>query len=220
MDQQQPNILEVVEPYTSLKQVGREYVGICPLHVEKTASFTVNEEKQVFYCHGCHEGGDIIEFIKKIEGVDFKGALSILGLSDSPKPTKSEITERERLKRASKNLSTWAMGMADRIGERMREIGQHVHMARKVLRELPEADRELLEGEIKRASREWEILTMFQEDLLNPETVMDLWRGRGLIKKIAGDEDPYRAEELEGVFPPLTDEYRQRIKSYVEGCAA
>ena len=94
-------------------------------------------------------------------------------------------------------------------------------MAQTILKDFPaEVDKEVTRDEIARASREWEILTIFQEDLLNPETVMDFWREREVVEKIMGDEDPYTSEELEGMFSPLTDEYRQHLKLYVEGCAA
>lgn len=54
-----PDIVPVVEHYTALKRAGRQLQGLCPLHAEKTPSFTVDPEKQFFYCHGCHQGGDV-----------------------------------------------------------------------------------------------------------------------------------------------------------------
>lgn len=63
----QVTILEVVSHYTTLKKAGSYYKGTCPFHSEKTASFTVSPDKQIFYCFGCHAGGDVISFIAKIE---------------------------------------------------------------------------------------------------------------------------------------------------------
>lgn len=59
------NIVDYIGKYVSLKRSGRNYVGLCPFHKEKTPSFTVNEEKQIFHCFGCGVGGDLIEFLSK-----------------------------------------------------------------------------------------------------------------------------------------------------------
>ncbi len=54
------SILEVVSDYVALKKTGKNYRGLCPFHAEKTPSFMVNEEKQIFHCFGCGEGGDAL----------------------------------------------------------------------------------------------------------------------------------------------------------------
>ncbi|MGB8467919.1 MAG: DNA primase [Candidatus Babeliales bacterium] len=64
---QQVSILDVVSQYATLKKVGYYFKGTCPFHTEKTASFTVSPHKNIFYCFGCHTGGDVIEFIAKVE---------------------------------------------------------------------------------------------------------------------------------------------------------
>ena len=60
-------ILDVIGEYVSLKKAGLYFKGHCPFHHEKTASFTVSPHKEIFYCFGCHEGGDVITFISKVE---------------------------------------------------------------------------------------------------------------------------------------------------------
>ena len=55
----------------SLKNKGKNYIGLCPFHKEKTPSFTVTPDKQIFYCFGCHAGGDVFAFISKIENIGF-----------------------------------------------------------------------------------------------------------------------------------------------------
>ncbi len=72
------DILEVVGGYVALHRAGREHVGLCPFHAEKSPSFSVSQEKQVFHCHGCGAGGDVFSFVERIEGVDFPRALEIL----------------------------------------------------------------------------------------------------------------------------------------------
>lgn len=72
------NIEDVVAQYVQLKQSGRNLKGLCPFHQEKTPSFMVSPEKQIAYCFGCHKGGDVLNFIQEVEGVEFKDAVQIL----------------------------------------------------------------------------------------------------------------------------------------------
>jgi DNA primase len=76
----QLNIADVISPYAELKRSGANYVALCPLpnHREKTPSFTVNEQKGIFYCFGCHKGGDGIKFIQEYKGYDFSEAVIFL----------------------------------------------------------------------------------------------------------------------------------------------
>ncbi len=69
------NIVEVVGGYVRLQRAGREYRGLCPFHLERSPSFYVNPEKQLWNCHGCHLGGDLIKFVELIDHTDFRGAL-------------------------------------------------------------------------------------------------------------------------------------------------
>src|SRR3989344_372501 len=73
------DIVEVIGEYLPLKRAGRNFSGLCPFHSEKTPSFMVNPERQIFRCFGCNEGGDVISFIEQIEGLEFFEALEKLG---------------------------------------------------------------------------------------------------------------------------------------------
>jgi DNA primase len=72
------DIVEVISGYVRLHRQGQEFVGLCPFHSEKSPSFTVSREKQLWYCFGCSEGGDLFDFIMKAEAVDFPQALKML----------------------------------------------------------------------------------------------------------------------------------------------
>ncbi len=72
------DIVSLIGEYVSLKKRGRNYVGLCPFHSEKTPSFTVSPDKQMFYCFGCQTGGDVFAFVMKKENVEFAEALTLL----------------------------------------------------------------------------------------------------------------------------------------------
>jgi len=65
------SIVDVVSQYVTLKKTGKNFVGLCPFHSEKTPSFTVSEEKEIFHCFGCGAGGNVFSFLMKIEGRSF-----------------------------------------------------------------------------------------------------------------------------------------------------
>ena len=69
------DIVELASEYLTLKKAGRNYLGLCPFHQEKTPSFTVNREKQIFYCFGCGEGGNVITLLMKIANKSFPEAI-------------------------------------------------------------------------------------------------------------------------------------------------
>ncbi len=66
------NIVEIVGAHVGLRRVGRNHVGLCPFHAEKTASFTVNEDRGIFHCFGCGAGGNVFSFLTRLEGAPFR----------------------------------------------------------------------------------------------------------------------------------------------------
>src|SRR6476646_2864186 len=72
------DIVEVIGAHVRLKRAGRNFVGLCPFHNEKTPSFTVNPEKGFFHCFGCGRGGDVFKFLELQENVSFPDAVRLL----------------------------------------------------------------------------------------------------------------------------------------------
>ena len=70
--------LGIVGEYIQLKRKGTRYWGLCPFHSEKSPSFTVTPEKGMYYCFGCHKGGDIFSFMMEIEKLSFVEAVKLL----------------------------------------------------------------------------------------------------------------------------------------------
>ncbi len=65
------NIVDLISGYVQLRKRGKNYIGLCPFHQEKTPSFTVSEEKQIFHCFGCHAGGNIFNFLMEYKSISF-----------------------------------------------------------------------------------------------------------------------------------------------------
>jgi len=72
------DIVDIVSQYVSLKKHGRNYFGICPFHSEKSPSMSVSPDRQYYHCFGCHAGGDVFNFISKIENLSFRESLEFL----------------------------------------------------------------------------------------------------------------------------------------------
>ena len=72
------DIVDIVSQYVVLKRAGRNYMGLCPFHKEKSGSFCVSPDKQIFHCFGCGVGGNVFHFISKIENLNFKESVEML----------------------------------------------------------------------------------------------------------------------------------------------
>ena len=90
------SILEVVSDYVTLKKTGKNYKGLCPFHAEKTPSFMVNEEKQIFHCFGCGEGGDAFTFLMKVGHFSFPQAVEELAKRYGVKLPSRELSPAQK----------------------------------------------------------------------------------------------------------------------------
>ncbi len=111
------SVLQVIQEYINLKQAGIYWKGCCPFHAEKTPSFTVSPHRDIFYCFGCHAGGDVIAFIAKIENCSQLEAAKILidrynlkipsTLEQEFKLAETNIDEKHRYLKLCSLLATW-----------------------------------------------------------------------------------------------------------------
>lgn len=98
---QSNDIVDVISQYVALKRKGRNYFGLCPFHNEKSPSFSVSPDRQIFHCFGCNAGGNVYSFLMKIEGIGFKEAVEQLAERANislPKLESSEDTAKDELK--------------------------------------------------------------------------------------------------------------------------
>jgi len=153
--QEKPPIISVVQNYVELKKRGRQHVGRCPFHDDKTPSFSVSEEKGVFHCFGCGAGGDVIDFVMKLYGLSFREALAELGI-DSAQRRRPRRSDALRIK--ARRLARWADEMTAKAEYLLRSMA-------------PEG-------------REWAILETLAEDLQSQEHVLDLYHHREIIENI------------------------------------
>lgn len=107
------DIVDVVSRYVSIRRAGKNWMGLCPFHKEKSPSFTVAEDKQIYKCFGCGKWGNAVNFVMEIERIDFRDAIKELARQTNfdltPYERNPEITEkrqqdREKLKLLNKRL--------------------------------------------------------------------------------------------------------------------
>ncbi len=101
------DIVDVLSSYDSLKRSGNRYLGLCPFHSEKTPSFFVNPQLQLYHCFGCGAGGTVIHFIEQMENLDFIEAVKFLAQrAGIPLPDeKDEVSDYSRLKRNIREMN-------------------------------------------------------------------------------------------------------------------
>ncbi|MBM4277697.1 MAG: DNA primase [Deltaproteobacteria bacterium] len=193
------SILEVVSDYVSLKKTGRNYKGLCPFHSEKTPSFMVNEEKQIFHCFGCGEGGDVFAFLMKTGHFSFPEAAKELakryGINlprREPSPLqKKEMAKKEVLFRINQMASEYFNDLLTRKGEG--EPG------RKYLSQRSVSEQMVKEHRLGYSPDRWDGLV---QHLTEKKVPLDLAWELGLIlpKKKEGWYDAFRKRIIFPIF--------------------
>jgi DNA primase len=138
------DIVELASEYLTLKKAGRNFIGLCPFHQEKTPSFTVNRDKQIFYCFGCGEGGNVITFLMKIADKTFPEAIKDLaektGVVLPPMLSGKEGRQKDSLKESIINLNLraaqhFSRNLSSGAGKVAREYLQNRSIAEETIKQ-------------------------------------------------------------------------------------
>lgn len=106
------NILDVVGSYVPLKKKGKRYWACCPFHQEKTPSFSVSPEDGLYYCFGCHAGGDVFSFVEKMENLSFTEAVERLAEAAHLELPQAEVSPEEKRRKQFNDELYHAMELA------------------------------------------------------------------------------------------------------------
>ncbi len=193
------NIVEVIAEHVELKPAGANYKGLCPFHQEKTPSFMVSQEKQIWHCFGCHKGGDVFTFIQEIEGLEFPEVLKILAkranitLEFAPKK-REETSHKQRL------LSLHKLAMQFFILTLEKSNG--AHNARIYAKERGMSEKEITNFKLGYAPDSWDALVVFlKKKNFTDEEI--LTSGLAVKKEEGGFYDRFRNR----LIFPLLDAY-------------
>ena len=119
------SIVELIGETVKLTKRGRSYVGLCPFHKEKTGSFHVNPERGFYHCFGCHESGDAIKFIQRMEGLDFSEAIrrlaERLGIDVVETVNETERRQQQEARRRKQDLFEIGSAAASYFEQMLRE---------------------------------------------------------------------------------------------------
>ena len=106
------DIVDVVSSYVALTKKGGNYFGLCPFHNERTGSFSVSQDKQMYYCFGCRKGGGVVNFIMEIENLGFRDAVELLAKRvnmevPADNTDREEARRRQRVLALNKDAARW-----------------------------------------------------------------------------------------------------------------
>jgi len=199
---QKLDIVDVINSYVNLKKSGRNYKAVCPFHNEKTPSFMVSQELQIYKCFGCGAAGDMFNFVQAIEGVDFPRSLEILADRAGVKIPKSETYDNQN--KIKKKIF--------QINEISTKFYQYVLLNQKagkkaldyLTRERKISEKSIKDFRLGYAPDSWDTLSKFlrskgfkDEDLILSgvavkrnvgEGIIDKFRGRVVFPFVAVDE--------------------------------
>ncbi len=189
------NIVDVVGRYTQLRRAGTTYKGLCPFHTERTPSFTVNEERGMWYCFGsCGTGGDVFSFLMKKEGMTFREALEQLareaGVSLEDEGRDSGRSQREALYQVNQAAAKYFRTVLQ--SDSRAAVGRAYLQRRRIDEPTAEA------FGLGFALDEWSAL---RDHLLRAGFSVELQLAAGLLKQSQERESTYDAFRNRLIFP-------------------
>lgn len=207
------SVVSLIGERLPLKKAGRNYKGLCPFHSEKTPSFMVSEEKKIYHCFGCGEGGNIFNFFMKLDGLSFRDAVTMLANRAGIKlpqqtVTKEEEDEASRKKRWALRLNKLAAQyFHDNLLDEVKGA-----VARNYLKSRGINNEIITQHFLGYAENSWDALTSF---LVSKKVPLDLAQELGLIKK--KDERHYDFFRHRVMYPVIT---RHMAETQVLGFSA
>ncbi|MEK7138719.1 MAG: DNA primase [Patescibacteria group bacterium] len=150
------NVVDVISGYLKVQKAGINFKARCPFHNEKTPSFFISPERQIWHCFGCQKGGDIFAFVKEIEGVEFPEALRILAARAGV-----ELEEFDPKAKDSKDRLYQVCETAARFFEKQRQHSNTGRQAAEYLKERGVADDTLAKFRLGFAPATWNSLTEY-----------------------------------------------------------
>jgi DNA primase len=177
------DIVQLIQEYVPLKKAGVNWKAPCPFHQEKSPSFMVNPEKQIWHCFGCNKGGDVFSFLEQIEGLEFTESLTLLARRAGVELTnnfssKINQTERNRMQEINAKAAYF-------FNHFLLEIPAS-QIARDYLKRRNVQDQTLLDWQIGYIPDQWDLLTRYL--LKKGYSTTDLVNAGLVIKREGADE--------------------------------
>lgn len=193
------DIVDVISDYISLKKQGKNFSGLCPFHGERTPSFSVSPDKQLYHCFGCGAGGNVFSFVMEADGLMFTEAAEKLAhRSNISLPEQTPATEQEQ--QSQSRLNTWhqAHELAAKYYHHMLMTADESKEARAYLRKRGFTKEMIDTFQVGYAPDSWEFLAPF---LQKRGFDMDELEQSGLIGKRESDGQPFDRFRDRIMFP-------------------
>lgn len=188
------DIVDLISGYVPIKKAGKNYKAPCPFHKEKTPSFMVSPELQIFKCFGCSKGGDIFTFLQEIEGVEFPSALRMLADRAGVKLERRQATPQEEKKKQILKVNSLAKEYFSYILEK-HPVGER---AREYLNNRGIKKETIAAFGLGYAPDSWESLSSFLTDKKYPVTTL---LAAGIVRLREQDKSPYDFFRGRIIFP-------------------
>jgi DNA primase len=193
------SLLEVVSDYVSLKKAGKNYKGLCPFHSEKTPSFMINEEKQIFHCFGCGEGGDVFAFLMKVAHLSFPQAIEELAKRYGVKLPSKEFSPAQKKEMAKRETLFQINQIASEYFHDLLTVKREGGEARKYLSQREISEEVVKDYRLGYSLDRWDGLV---QHLREKKVALELAWELGLIfpKKKEGWYDAFRGRIIFPIF--------------------
>jgi len=188
------DIVDFISSYVPLKKAGKNYKALCPFHKEKTPSFMVSPELQIFKCFGCSRGGDVYAFLQEAEGMEFGEALRMLAERTGVKLERQKTSPQEEKRKEILSINNLAKDYFSYILEK-HEVGER---ARDYLKKRGISQKTIETFGLGYAPDSWESLSKF---LVGKKYSVTALLAAGLVRLRDRDKSPYDFFRGRIIFP-------------------